>query len=199
MQLINEKNDLALRVLNFLQDSFQTIFELAAIFRAREHRAEIQSNEPFVAKRFGDVARNNSLSEPFYDCRFADAGFANQDRIVLRASRQHLDRSTNFIITTNNRIEFSLSREIREVASVLCQCLVIRFRIWIGDAHAAARLLDRFQQIIACDAMLPQNLARVALLLVGYRNQQMFGRDVLVLHRLSLFLRRREDLVQART
>src|SRR3989442_13528107 len=100
MQLIDEKNDLALRVFDLLQHSLQTILKFAAILRAREHRAEIQSNEPFVAQRFGDVARNNSLSEPFYDCRFADAGFANQDRIVLRAAREYLDRSTNFIITT---------------------------------------------------------------------------------------------------
>src|SRR6266568_5397733 len=118
VQLIDEKNYLALRVLNFFQHCFQTIFEFTAILRAGKHGAQIQTNQSLVAQRFRHVAGNNSLRQAFYDCRLADTRLAYQYRIVLGAARKYLDRAADFIIPPNYGIEFSLAGKIRQVASI---------------------------------------------------------------------------------
>jgi hypothetical protein len=67
----------------------------------------------------------------------------------------------------------------------------------VGDANAAARLFDNLEKIVAIDAMLAENLARVACFLISNRQEQMLRRDVLVLHRIGLFLRGSENLAEA--
>src|SRR5437899_750955 len=41
VQFVDEKNDLALRVLDLFEDGFQAVFELAAVFRSREHCSQV--------------------------------------------------------------------------------------------------------------------------------------------------------------
>ena len=48
VQFVDEQNDLALRLLNLLQHRLQTVFELAAILRAGQHRAQIQRHHALV-------------------------------------------------------------------------------------------------------------------------------------------------------
>ena len=48
VQLVDEEHDMTLRVLDLFQNCFQTIFKLAAILRARKHRAQIKCDESLV-------------------------------------------------------------------------------------------------------------------------------------------------------
>jgi hypothetical protein len=72
------------------------------------------------------------------------------------------------------------------------------FGVLIGDPRAAAHLLDHFEQIVSRDAVLAQDLAGVAVFLFDDREQQVLGRDELVLHLVRLLLRRGKDLRHAR-
>ena len=83
VQLIYEEDDLALRVFNLFEDGLQAVFELAAVLRAREHRAEVESDETLVAERFGNVAGDDALRETFDDCRLADARLADEHGIIF--------------------------------------------------------------------------------------------------------------------
>ncbi len=48
MKLVDEQNDPPAGFGDFLEHGFEPIFELAAKFRSRNHRAEIKSHEPFI-------------------------------------------------------------------------------------------------------------------------------------------------------
>src|SRR5439155_25418124 len=104
VQLVDEENDLALRVLDFLEDGFEAIFEFAAIFCASEHGSEIKSNYALVLQDFGYVAGDDALSEAFDDSSFANAGLADEHGIVFGAARQDLDDAADFLIATDDWI-----------------------------------------------------------------------------------------------
>ena len=91
--------------MNFLQHRLQTVFEFAAIFRASDQRSQIESDQALRFQHIGNVTGNNALRESFDDGGLADAGFADQHRIILRASRQNLHHAANFFIAANHRIE----------------------------------------------------------------------------------------------
>ena len=77
MQLVNEQNDLSLRIFNLFKHRFQPIFEFAAILRSRQHGSKIKSHYSLIPQDFGDIARDNSLCESFDDGGFADTRFAD--------------------------------------------------------------------------------------------------------------------------
>jgi len=45
VQLIDEKNNVSFALLDFLDDGFEAVFELAAVFRAGDHRAEVERDD----------------------------------------------------------------------------------------------------------------------------------------------------------
>src|SRR5690606_32877986 len=50
------------------------------------------------------------------DGGLSDARLAEENRVVLRAPAQNLDRSLDFVLTADHRIEFLLAGQLREVA-----------------------------------------------------------------------------------
>src|SRR6185369_11098751 len=198
VQLVDEENDLALRVLDLFQNGFQTIFKLATILRAGEHRAEIECDEFLVTQCLRHVAGDDALRETLDNRCLTDARFADQYGIVLGSARKDLDRATNLVVTTDDWIEFSFSRCFGQVARVLRKRLVVLFGVLIGDSRAAAHLFDHFEQIVSRDAVLTEDFARIAVLLFNDRQQQVLGRDELVLHLIRLLLRRGKELRNAR-
>ena len=86
VELVDEQNHLALRVGDLLQDRFQPFFELAPILRAGHERAHIERDDLLVLESFRDVAANDASGQPLDDGGLADAGLADEDGIVLRAS-----------------------------------------------------------------------------------------------------------------
>ena len=107
MEFVDEKNNLAGRVFDFLQDRLEAVFELAAIFRSRQHASEIERDHPLVLKSFRHVAGDNALGQTFYDGGFAHAGFADEYWIIFRAARKNLDNAADFFVASNHRIELA--------------------------------------------------------------------------------------------
>jgi IS4 transposase len=56
MKLIDEKDNVARRVRNLFQNSFQPVFELASEFGSRNHGAQIQGNQLFVLQCLRNIA-----------------------------------------------------------------------------------------------------------------------------------------------
>ena len=77
---------------------------------------------------FGHVAADDALRQPFDDGGLADAGLADEHRIVLRAARQHLDDAADLLVAADDRIELALARELGEVAAVALERLVRALR-----------------------------------------------------------------------
>src|SRR5882724_937106 len=118
MQLVDEKYDLALRVLDLFQNGLESIFKLTSIFRAGQHRSEIETDQPLIPERLRNVARNDPLRQSLDNRGFANAGFTNQDRIIFGATREDLDGSANLIVTADYWIQFTLAGKLRQVASI---------------------------------------------------------------------------------
>ena len=60
----------------------------------------------------------DALCEAFGDRRLADAGFADERRVVLRATRENLNHALDFVRTADDRIEFVVAGERGKVATV---------------------------------------------------------------------------------
>ncbi len=68
-------------------------------------------------KQFRHVAAGDLLRQAFDDRGFADAGFAEQHRIILRPAAEHLDDALDFVVAADHRIELALLRQFREVTA----------------------------------------------------------------------------------
>ena len=98
------------------------------------------------AQRRWDAPRYNTLREAFHDRRLADAGFADEHRVVLAAPRKNRDDAFDLVVATDDRIEFAAAREVGKVARKILQCRraasdieALRELVAIFDKHRPAR------------------------------------------------------------
>ena len=115
----------------------------------------------FVLERLRHVAGNDAPRETFDDRRLADAGLADEHRIVFRPAREHLHDAADFVVAADDRIDLAAPRQLGEVASVFFQRLIFALGILIGHALRTAHLLERLHQLVARHAGLLQQ-ARAA-------------------------------------
>ena len=77
VEFVDEKNNLAFGFGDFLENGFQAILELAAVFRAGDQRRQIESHDALGLQDFRHVSSDDALREAFHDGCFAHAGLAN--------------------------------------------------------------------------------------------------------------------------
>ena len=85
VQLVDERDDLAGGVGDLLEHGLQPLLELAAVLRPGEHRADVERDQALVLQALGHVAVGDAPGEALDDGGLADAGLADQDRVVLGA------------------------------------------------------------------------------------------------------------------
>ena len=141
--------DLALRVGDLLEHGLQPLLELAAVLRAGDERAHVERDDPLVLEALGHVAADDAAGQAFDDGRLADAGLADEHRVVLRAAREHLDDAADLFVAADDRIELALARQLGEVAAVPLERLVRAFRILVGHALRAADARQRLEDRVA--------------------------------------------------
>jgi hypothetical protein len=96
VQLVDEQ-DHVLGAAHFGHDGLDALFELTAVLRAGDHHREVEHDDALVAQELGHVAVDDVLRQAFDDRRLADAGFAEQHRVVLGAARQDLDDALDLV------------------------------------------------------------------------------------------------------
>ena len=143
VQLVDEHDDRAGGRRDLREHRLESLFELAAVLRAGDQRAEVERQDPLVAQRLGHIAGRHALGDAFDHGGLADAGLADQHGIVLRAPRQDLDRAADLVVTADHGIELALLRQLGEIAAVAVERFVFGLRILIGDALVAADLDQR--------------------------------------------------------
>ena len=99
--------------------------------------------------------------EAFDDRRLADAGLADENRIVLGAARQDLDRAPDFLVAADHRIELACARCFREVARVFLQRFIGVFGARVVGGAALAQFLDRGVERLRRDAGVGEDLSRL--------------------------------------
>ena len=125
------------------------------------------------------VAVDDAQRQAFDDGRLADAGLADQHRIVLGAARQHLDRAADFLVAADHRIELALARGFGQVAGIFLQRVI---GVLGGCAMSAVRPLRRSSMaaLSACGVTpaLGEDLRGLGVLLQRERQQQALDGDV---------------------
>ena len=143
MQLIDEQDHSSLFLGELFQHGFQALFELTAKLGSGEQRAHIQRQHAFLFQTFGYFTVNDALSQAFDDGGFTHTRFANQHRVVLGATLQHLNRTADFVIATDHRVELAVQRALGEVQCVLIQRFTLIFGVGVINAGAATQAVDR--------------------------------------------------------
>ena len=195
VQLVHEEDDLALGVGDLLQDGLQALLELAAVLGAGEQRADVEAMTLRSRRRLGDVAGDDALGEALDDRGLADAGLADQHGVVLGAAGEDLDDAADLVVAADDRVELAVLGGLREVAAELLQRLVLVLGALVGDAVRAADVLDRLRAALW---LAPLRLGRAAspAWALGQREQDVLGRDVLVVELAGLALGGAQDVDQ---
>ena len=189
VQLVEEEDDAALAVGDLLEDGLEPVLELAAVLGAGDQRADVERDHAPVAQRVGDVARHDPLGEALDDGGLADAGLADQDRVVLGAPREDLDHAPDLVVAADHRVELALLGRGGEVAPVGLERLVLVLGVLVGHAVRAAHLLDGLGELVARGAGVELGVRRE-------RQKQVLGRDVLVAHAARLVVGALEQVDQ---
>ena len=165
VHLVDEQDDAAVGRRDLVEHRLQPLLELAAIFRAGNQRAHVERHQLLVLQRLRHVAIDDAQRQPFGDGRLADAGLADQHRIVLGAARQHLDGAADFVVAADHRIELALARIRGQVARVLLQRVIALLGARRIGGAALADVVDR--RCSAPAAVTPA-LARISAVLADF-------------------------------
>ena len=85
VQFVDEQDDVA-AALDLLEDLLESFLEVAAVAAARYERTQVQRVELLVLDGVGNVVGRDALRETLDYGGLADAGLADQHRVVLGAS-----------------------------------------------------------------------------------------------------------------
>ncbi len=160
VKLVDEKNDFALGLHDLVQDRLQPILEFAAIFRAGDERAHVERDDFLVLQTLGHIFSDDAAGQAFDDRRLADAGLADEHRVVLRAPGQHLNHATDLFVPTDDRIELAAPGQLGQIAAVFLERLVFRFGILVGHPLRTAHLRQHLENAILRDVVLLKNPCR---------------------------------------
>ena len=181
VQLVDERDDLPGRVLDVVEDGLEPFLELAAVLGAGHHRSHIQGDDGLVAQALRDVAVHDALGQALDDRGLADAGLADEHRVVLGATGEHLHDAANLVVPPDDRVELALPGARGQVGGVLLQRLIGGLGVGAGDPGAAAHLDERLPQGLRGGAVSGQQLGDVGVA-GGQPDHQVLGGDVFVVH-----------------
>ena len=161
MHFVDEEDDAARGRGDFGQDRLQALFEFAAVFCAGDQRAHVERHQFLVLQQFRHVAVDDAQRQAFDDRGLADAGFADEHGVVLRAAREHLDGAADFFVAADDGIEFARARRFGQIAGVFLQRVVALLGRGAVGRAALAQVVDRFVQFLRRGAGVFQDLRRL--------------------------------------
>lgn len=82
VKFIDEQQNIFI-VRHFFDDTFDTLFELTAVFASGYHSGKVKDNNSLIADRFRHNAKGNPLRQTFRNRRFSDTRLSDQTRVVF--------------------------------------------------------------------------------------------------------------------
>ena len=98
---------------DLVEHRLQPLLELAAILGAGDQRAHVERQQLLVLQALRHVAVDDAQRQALDDGGLADAGLADQHRVVLGAARQHLDGAADLLVAADHRVELAVARRLR--------------------------------------------------------------------------------------
>ena len=179
VELVDEQDDLAVAVLDLLQDGLEALLELATELGARDQRPEVERHDALALETFRHVAADDPLGEALGDGGLADARLADEHGVVLGAPAEDLDDAPDLLVTADDRIELARAGLGREVAAVLLEGGIGALGVLGGDPLAATHALEGLEDRLLAGRVRVEERLRLAAGL-GDAEEQMLGRDVVV-------------------
>ena len=186
VQLVDEEDHVA-GVGHFAEHGLEPLLELAAELGAGHQRAHVQGDDPLVLQALRHVAVDDPQGQPLDDGRLAHARLADQHGIVLRPPRKDLDHAADLLVAADHRVELALPGPLDQVDAVALQGLELGLGVLVGHPGAAADGLQGLQEFLLGDGVELQDAGGLGVDL-GQGQQQVLGRDELVLHGVGLAL-----------
>ena len=115
MRLVDEQDDRLHRGLHFVNDRTESLFELALHAGPGLQQAHVERAEFDIPEAGGNITASDALGEAFDNGGFADAGFTNENRIVLAAAHEDIDHLTDFVIATDDGIHLATAGLFGEI------------------------------------------------------------------------------------
>ncbi len=146
VQLVDEDDVPPLGLGQLLDHRLEPLLEFATILGAGQQQADVERHDLLAAQRLRHVPVDDALGQPFDDRGLADAGLADQDRIVLGAAGKHLHHPAHLLVTTDDGIQLSLAGLLGEVPREALQRLVLLLGGLVGHPVGAPHPLERVPQ-----------------------------------------------------
>ncbi len=125
VNLVDEHDDAPLTARHLVDDALEPLLKFALVLRTGHQRAHVERVELFVFQVFGHVAAHNTLCQPLHDGGFARSRLTYQDRVVFRSAAQDLQQPPDFVVASDNGVEFALPRQFHQVLGIFLQTLVV--------------------------------------------------------------------------
>ena len=138
MNLVNKQDDVAVRLLHFVQHGFQPFLKLAAVFCAGNQCAHIQLDQFLFLQAERDVTVHDPPRDALDNRRLPDARFTDQHRVVLCFPRQDLDNPADFLIPADNRIDLAALDVLDQIVPVFLQRVQLIFRVLFIHLHSTS-------------------------------------------------------------
>jgi hypothetical protein len=182
------------------------LLELAAVLRAGDHQREVEHDHALAAQDLGHLVVDDALGEALDDGGLADAGLAEQHRVVLGAAREDLHHALDLVGAADDRVELALARDSvrsRPKASSAGVLLLppppppppdlplgprpppcgsppeLLLLLLLGGV-GAEELEHLLAHVLELDAQVQQHLGGDALVLLDQAQEQVLGADVVV-------------------
>ena len=131
---------------DLLEHGLEPLLELAAVLRAGQQRAEVERPDAPALEALGHVAGDDALGEALDDRRLADAGLADQHRVVLGAAREHLHRAAHLVVAPDHGVELAALGDRREIAAEARERVVALLGVLVVGASARRAALRGLEQ-----------------------------------------------------
>ena len=177
VNLVDEQNGV-LFLRQAIEHLLDALFEVAAIPRAGDERAEVEREHLGVLQHLGHVALMNAQRQTLGERRLADAWLADEQRVVLAPAAEHLDHPLELERPADERVDLSFGGTRDQIRGVGLERIAAGRRR--ADRRSPARpasrswaaVRDHTEQRQAIDALRAQEVRRVALFLAQDEHQQ---------------------------
>ncbi len=181
VQFVDEQDDAPFLLAQFIEHALEALLEFTAELGAGDQGTHVQRQQALVLEAVGYLTIDDALGQALGDGGLADAGFADQHRIVLGPALQDLDGAADLVVPADHRVELAVLGALGEIDGELVQRLAAVLGVGVVDRLAATQVVDGVLQRLARDALPQQQLAEAGVLVHGGEQHQLAGDELVTL------------------
>ena len=191
VNLINESDDVTIRLADFVENSLEAFLKLATVLAAGHHRAQVESDQALILQAGRNVTGDDTLGKAFHNGGLTNACFADENRVVLRAALENLHDAANFTVAADHWVELAFTCLLGQVGGVFFQSFVGAFSVRARHMSASANSWHGLAQLVRAHACAREDISGVRRA-DGNADEQVFCGNVFVA-KLAHFLLRVDE------